>query len=72
MFQWTNYFNRDISMWDVSNVEDMRDMFNYAVWFSGNLRKWNVFKIKSMPINFNLWWRIPYYNLPRWWTTWIK
>ena len=41
-------FNGDISEWDVSNVEDMYDMFYGCNDFNCNLNKWNVNKVKDM------------------------
>ena len=46
-------FNGDISGWDVSNVEDMRYMFDDSD-FNGNISKWNVQKVKSMRCMFHL------------------
>jgi surface protein len=41
-------FNGDISMWDVSNVKSMRDMFNGCEKFNCDLSKWNVSNVKDM------------------------
>ena len=42
-----NFFNGDISEWDVSNVEDMSGMFMYSD-FNQDISKWNVSKVKNM------------------------
>ena len=44
-------FNGDISEWDVSNVEDMANMFDHCTEFTGintNLINWDVSKVKNM------------------------
>ena len=44
-------FNGDISEWDVSNVEDMANMFDHCTEFTGintNLTNWDVSKVKNM------------------------
>ena len=46
----TGYF--DISDWDVSNVEDMRFMFQESK-FNGNISRWDVSKVKNMHGMFN-------------------
>ena len=46
----TGYF--DISDWDVSNVEDMRMMFQESK-FNGNISRWDVSKVKNMHGMFN-------------------
>lgn len=38
----------DISLWDVSNVENMRGMFYNCSGFKGDISKWNVSKVKYM------------------------
>ena len=40
-------FNGDISKWDVSNVENMSDMF-YNSSFNGDISKWDVSNVKNM------------------------
>jgi surface protein len=35
-------FNEDISKWDVSNVTDMRHMFDNAESFNEDISKWDV------------------------------
>ena len=37
-------FNCDLSKWDVSNVENMLDMFRDCIKFNCDLSKWNVSK----------------------------
>ena len=50
---WTTYtinfsdFNGDISQWDVSNVEDMSNMFEGSK-FNGNISKWDVSNVTDM------------------------
>ena len=38
----------DISEWDVSNVTNMRSMFEECYEFNSDLSKWNVSKVKDM------------------------
>ena len=38
-------FNQPISNWDVSNVTDMEEMFNYAKSFNQDISMWNVSKV---------------------------
>ena len=38
----------DISLWDVSNVENMRGMFYNCSNFKGDISKWNVSKVRDM------------------------
>ena len=40
-------FNRDISGWDVSNVQDMRWMFQDSQ-FNGDISGWNVSNVQRM------------------------
>ena len=44
-------FNGDISGWDVSNVNDMSQMFSSTV-FNGDISKWNVCNVKYMEAMF--------------------
>ena len=37
-------FNQPIGDWDVSNVRDMRNMFNEAAFFNQDISKWNIHK----------------------------
>jgi surface protein len=41
------HFNGDISKWDVSNVEDMSNMFAYSQ-FNGDISNWNTSKVENM------------------------
>ena len=44
-------FNGDISEWDVSNVENMQNMFDHCTEFTGintNLSNWDVSKVENM------------------------
>ncbi len=42
MFSTAFNFNRDISMWDVSNIKIMSECFYFASSFKQNLSNWNV------------------------------
>ncbi len=42
MFRGAASFNGDISDWDVSNVTNSEEMFNYANSFNGDISNWNV------------------------------
>ena len=46
-------FNGDISKWDVSNVENMNNMFYGCHEFDCNLNNWNVKKVKNMQYMFD-------------------
>ena len=48
LFSGAKYFDADISKWDVSRVNDMRDMFLGASLFNGDLEKWDVSGVKDM------------------------
>lgn len=41
-------FNGDISKWDVSNVKNMRAMFNGCITFKGDISKWDVSNVEDM------------------------
>jgi surface protein len=41
-------FNGDISLWNVSNVENMRDMFFGCIKFNGDISLWDVSNVKDM------------------------
>ena len=43
-----NDFNGDISLWNVSNVKDMRFMFNRCKKFNCDLSGWNVSNVEDM------------------------
>jgi surface protein len=45
-------FNGDISMWDVSNVENIYSMFYHCYKFNCDLSSWDVSNIKSMAYAF--------------------
>ena len=47
----TSYFNGDISQWDVSNVKDMRCMFNGSD-FNGDISQWDVSNVEDMAYMF--------------------
>ena len=40
-------FNGDISQWDTSRVEDMKEMF-MGSRFTGDISKWNTSKVEDM------------------------
>ena len=42
-----NKFNGDISKWNVSNVEDMTQMFSYSA-FNGDISQWDVSNVINM------------------------
>ena len=43
-----NDFNGDISMWNVSNVTNMKYMFYWCYKFNGDISRWNVSNVKDM------------------------
>ena len=45
-------FNGDISMWNVSNVDDMSCMFYKCENFNCDISKWNVSKVTNMTFMF--------------------
>jgi surface protein len=47
IFMYANKFNGDISKWNVSNVENMSDMFYYSD-FNGDISNWDVSNVKNM------------------------
>ncbi|GMH76369.1 hypothetical protein TrST_g6560 [Triparma strigata] len=47
-YEEAEHFDEDITRWDVSNVEDMGDMFHGAELFNCNLSSWNVEKVTNM------------------------
>ena len=48
-----NEFNGDISLWNVSNVKDMRGMFNRCEKFNCDLSKWDVSNVINMDLMFD-------------------
>ena len=42
------HFDEDISKWDVSNVTNMRGMFEYAIYFNQDISRWNVSNVTNM------------------------
>ena len=48
-----DYFNKDISSWDTSNVSDMRAMFLDARKFNQDISKWDVSNVGSMAYMFS-------------------
>jgi len=45
MFICANKFNQDISLWDTSNVTNIRGMFLGAKKFNQDISKWNTSKV---------------------------
>ena len=45
-----SYFNGDISKWNVSNVEDMNNMFSFSEFTgkNGDISEWDVRNVKYM------------------------
>jgi len=57
------YFNGDISEWDVSNVENMCNMFAGST-FNGDISNWDVSKVNDMRYMF---WSCPFnQNISNW------
>ena len=48
MFYGARSFNQPLNKWNVSEVEDMTDMFEDAVSFNQPLNNWNVSNVRSM------------------------
>ena len=48
MFESTNYFNGDISNWNVSSVTNMGRMFTSASAFNQDLDSWNTSRVTNM------------------------
>lgn len=42
------YFNEDISKWDVSNVTNMNFLFYNVCNFNQNINNWNISNVKNM------------------------
>lgn len=49
----SNYFNQDISKWDVSKVKTMEYMFMQNTAFNQNISSWDVSSVKNMVGMFN-------------------
>ena len=47
-----NYFNEDLSQWDVSSTTNMSHMFNACWSFNANLSKWDVSTVTNMDYMF--------------------
>jgi surface protein len=47
LFSYTN-FNQDINAWDVSNVTDMTEIFQYASSFNQDIGSWDVGNVETM------------------------
>ena len=45
MFFCASSFNQPLDLWNISNVEDMSDMFNGASSFNQSLNKWNIYQV---------------------------
>lgn len=52
LFFGVNYFNQDISSWDVSNVTDMSSMFYDANSFNQDIGNWDVSSVTDMSFMF--------------------
>ena len=63
--------NPDISMWDVSNVEDMNCMFCHCKKFNQDLSRWDVNKVENM---YAMFWGCENFNqdISRWNTQNVK
>ena len=47
MFRGAYFANPDVSLWNVSNVENMQEMF-YETDLNQDLKQWDVEKVKNM------------------------
>jgi surface protein len=54
IFYFRNFFNADLSKWDVSRVTTMKHMFYYASSFKADLSKWKVSQVLDMRGMFHL------------------
>ena len=48
MFYDAEYFNQPLNKWNVSNVYNMRYLFNNARSFNQPLNNWNVSKVTTV------------------------
>ena len=48
LFSNSHSFNQSLNDWDVSNVTNMKDMFEEANSFNQPLNNWNVSKVTDM------------------------
>ena len=47
------YFNEPISLWNTSNVTNMKEMFSHAKLFNQPIDKWDVSNVSNMESMFN-------------------
>ena len=59
MFKDANYFNGDISKWEVSKVTEMAGMFCGAKVFNQDLSKWDVSEVTTM---YEMFWGATVFN----------
>ena len=52
MFDRAEYFNQNVSEWDVSSVTDMSCMFDGAIFFNQDVSKWDVSSVTDMTYMF--------------------
>lgn len=50
----SNFFNGDVTRWDVSNVRDMSFMFCGCVHFNRDISKWKTGKVRNMQYMFSV------------------
>ena len=51
-FAWAISFNKDLSLWDISNVTDMYRTFNGAIAFDQDISDWNVSSVTNFAESF--------------------